>query len=90
MYKSCLLCLAKGIHNVLNETHVALLCQAVSYVSQVTGILDFASKYSDSRKSHLVLKDYLGGDNADKTVLHQRAQSLNFLLDTWLRNVNQL
>ena len=46
--------------------------------------------YSDSRKGHLVLKDYLGGDNGDKNVLHQREQSLNFPLDTWLRNVNQL
>ena len=47
MYKSCPLCLAKGIHNVLNKTHVALFCEAVSYERQVTGILDFASKYSD-------------------------------------------
>ena len=69
---------------------MALLCQSVSYERQVTGIFDFASNYSGSRKGHLVLKDYLGGDNADKNVLHQRAQSLNFLLDTWLGKVDQL
>ena len=90
MYKSCLLCLAKGIQNVLNKTHVALLCQSVSYERQATGIFDFASNYSGSRKGHLVLNDYLHGDDADKNVLHQRAQFLNFLLVTWLGNLDQI
>ena len=53
-------------------------------------LLDFTSNYSDSRKGHLMLKDYLGGDDAGKNVLHQRVQALNFLLDTWLGKVDQL
>ena len=89
-YKSCPLCSAQGINNVLNEPHVVLQCQSVSFERQATGILDFASNYSGLRKSHLVLKDYLGGDDAEYNVLHQRAQALGFMLDTWLGKVDQL
>ena len=69
---------------MLNEPHVVLHCQSVLYERQATGILDFISTYSGLRKGHLVLKDYLGGDDAGNNVLHQRAQALNFMLETWL------
>ena len=63
--------LSKGATKVLNEVHFVLECRSVSYEWQVTGILDFAETYSSSRKLHLVLKDYLGGDGADNNVLYQ-------------------
>ena len=44
---------------------------------RMTGILDFAETYSSTRKLHLVLKDYWGGDDADNNVLYQRASALN-------------
>ena len=70
--------------------HMLPYCANLSHERQATGILDFASNYSGSRKGHLVLKDYLGGDDAGKNVQHQRAQALNFLLITWLGKVDQL
>ena len=90
MYKLCPLCLAQGINSVLNEPNVVLQCQSVSYERWATGILDFPSTYSGLRKDHLVLKDYLGGDDAGNNVLHQRAQALSFMMDTWLGKVDQL
>ena len=70
--------------------YVVLQCQSVSYERRATGILDFALTYSGLRKGHLVLKGYLGGDDAANNVLHQRAQALSFMMDTWLGKVDQL
>ena len=78
-YRTCPLCSSEGITRVLIELHVVLQCRSVSYERQATGILDFASNYPCLRKPHLVQKDYLGGDYADKNVLHWRAHALNRL-----------
>ena len=54
------------------------------------GFRIFHLNYSGSRKGHLVLNDHLGGEDANKHLLQQRAQALNFLLNTWLGKVDQL
>ena len=44
--------------------------------ASLTGILDFVANCPGSRKNDLVLKNNLDGDDADKNVLHQRANAL--------------
>ena len=83
-YKTCPLCLANGATKTLNEVHFVLQCSSVSYERQVRGMLDFTKTYPSSRKLPLVLKDYLGGDDAVNNVLYRRASTLNILLNSWL------
>ena len=54
------------------------------------GILEFKSTYLNSRKHHLVQKDYFGGDDADNNVLYRRASALNILLNSWLGKLDHL
>ena len=75
---------------LLNEWHVAIECPSVGFERRVTGILDFTNKYPSSRKKYLLLKDYLGGDQASKDVMHQRSAALDTVLASWLGKVERL
>ena len=77
-FKTCPLCLANGATKTLNGVHVVLQCSSVSYEREVTGILDLKNTYPNSRKHHLVLNDYLGGDDTDNNVLYREQAPLIF------------
>ena len=62
----------------------------MSYEREVMGILESKSTYLNSRKHHLVQKDYFGGDDADNNVLYRRASALNILLNSWLGKLDHL
>ena len=89
-YKTCPLCLANSATKTLNEVYVVLQCSSVPYEREVTGIFDFKSTYPNSRKHHLILKDYLGGDDAENNVLYCRASALNIFLNSWLGKIDHL
>ena len=89
-YKFCPLCSADGLDMPLNEWHVVLECPSVDFDRRVTGILEFTNKFPSSRKKFLLLKDYLGGDQASKDVMHQRSAALDSVLASWLGNVERL
>ena len=89
-YKSCSLCSAVGIDEPLNESHMALVCPSVDCERRVSGILEFTANYHSSRKKHLLFQDYLGGDQASKDVMHQRAGALDTVLTSWLRKIEYL
>ena len=71
-HKTCPLCLANGATKTLNEVHAVIQCSSVLYEREVTAIMDFKNTYPNSRKHHLELKDYLGGDDADYNVLYRK------------------
>ena len=77
-YKTRPLCLANSATKTLNEVYVVLQCSSVPYEREVTGIFDFKSTYPNSRKHHLVLNDYLGGDDTDNNVLYREQAPLIF------------
>ena len=89
-YKFCPLCSADGLDMPLNEWHVVLECPSVDFDRRVTGILEFTNKFPSSRKKFLLLKDYLGGDQASKDVMHQRSAALDSVLASWLGKVERL
>ena len=51
---------------------------ALRFIQKATNRdLGFCGNFPGLRKNHLVLKNNLDGDDADKNVLHQRANALN-------------
>ena len=89
-YKTCPLCEVQDTVSALNETHKALECRALEYERRVSGILSLSTRFPNSKKRHLILKDFLEGDNAPEEVLHRRTDALSTVLDGWLAKVSML
>ena len=63
--------------------HISLLCMPRTYKTCPLCLANGATK-TLNEVHFVVLKDYLGGDDAVNNVLYRRASTLNILLNSWL------
>ena len=91
-YTNCPLCEEDGNKFKLNEVHVIFICPSVGFERWTRGIDWFIGECS-SRNIHshwVVLKEFLGGDGADKAIMMARAKDLSCLLEAWLTLVSPI
>ena len=91
-YTNCPLCEEDGNEFKLNEAHVVVICPSVGFERWTRGIDQFIGE-CNSRNIHShweVLKEFLGGDGADKAIMMARAKDLSCLLEAWLTLVSPI
>ena len=85
-WKKCPWCAAKNMQVKLSEAHVIIVCKAVRQQrgkEQIQKFVDTYRRKNNNAPPHLVLREYLGGDRSDVSVLSERAKSIFRMIETW-------
>ena len=92
-WKKCPWCAAKNMQVKLSEAHVIIVCKAVRQQrgkEQIQKFVDTYRRKNNNAPPHLVLREYLGGDRSDVSVLSERAKSIFRIVETWFLVVERI
>jgi len=89
-YKTCPWCLSVGIQVKLDEQHVILDCPASGHARRATGVGIFLDARLPLMTEESILKELLGGDEADVNTMNLRGRWVQTLLEEWKSVVSQL